>query len=135
MLLAPSLWYESGPRVLAEALLNGIPGIVTNRGGAPGLLGDAGFKLILPEKCHQAPYLTLPNSELLKPLLDRIEALYDDEVLYAEYIKRAYRVGAEKHSIDGCTDRLQAAFKPLLEQQAGDKDHAELMKRHHKHSV
>ncbi len=135
MLLAPSLWYESGPRVLAEALLNGIPGIVTNRGGAPGLLGDAGFKLNLPEKCHQSPFTSVPKTELLQPLVERIEALYDDEALYAEYVKRAYRVGAEKHGIEGCTDRLQAAFKPLLEQQAGDKDHVELMKRHHKHNV
>ena len=77
----------------------------------------------------------MPKTELLQPLRDRIEALYDDERLYAEFVKRAYRVGAEKHGIESCTDRLQAAFKPLLEQQAGDKDHAGLLKRHHKHSV
>jgi glycosyltransferase involved in cell wall biosynthesis len=135
LLLAPSLWYESGARVLAEALLNGIPVIITNRGGGPEMIGDAGIKLNLPEKCHQAPYTSVPATALLQPLVERIEALYDNESMYAEFVKRAYRVGAEKHGIDGCTDRLLTAFKPLLDQQAGDKDHADLLKRHHKHNV
>jgi len=135
ILLAPSLWYESGARVLAEALLNGIPAIVTNRGGGPEMVSDAGIKLSLPESCHQVPFTTVPKTELLEPLVARIEALYDDEAMYAEFVKRAYRVGAERHSIEVSTDRLMAAFKPLFDQQAGDKDHLDLMKRHHKHNV
>lgn len=135
LLLAPSLWYESGARVLAEALLNGIPAIVTNRGGGPEMVDDAGIKLNLPESCHQVPFTTVPKTELLQPLVERIEALYDDEAMYAEFVKRAYRVGAERHSIEVSTDRLMAAFKPLFDQQAGDKDHLDLIKRHHKHHV
>jgi glycosyltransferase involved in cell wall biosynthesis len=135
ILLAPSLWYESGARVLAESLLNGIPAIVTDRGGGPEMVGDAGIKLRLPENCHQTPFTTLPKMELLEPLVARIEALYDDEAMYAEFVKRAYRLGAERHSIEVSTDRLMAAFKPLFDQQAGDKDHLDPMRRHHKHKL
>jgi glycosyltransferase involved in cell wall biosynthesis len=44
VILAPSMWWESGGRVLAEAMLNGIPAIVTNRGGCPEMIEDAGIK-------------------------------------------------------------------------------------------
>ena len=55
ILLAPSLWWESGGRVIAEAMLNGVPAIVTNRGGCPENLGDGGFKIDFPAMMYEPP--------------------------------------------------------------------------------
>jgi len=41
-LLLPSLWHESGARVIAEAQLNGIPILATNTGGSSELIGNGG---------------------------------------------------------------------------------------------
>lgn len=48
ILLAPSLWHESGPRVAAEAVLNDIPVIGFNSGGAAEILGESGYLLKKP---------------------------------------------------------------------------------------
>lgn len=120
LLLAPSLWWESGARVLAEAMLNGIPAIVTDRGGSPEMIQDGGIKLVLPENCHAAPYTTLPTLELLQPLVDRLIQLYDDEALYQHYVARAHAVGQNRHALAVSTGRLLQAFAPLIQRRAGD---------------
>ena len=43
VLLAPSIWPEPFGRVVAEAMANGIPCIVSNRGALPEVVGDAGI--------------------------------------------------------------------------------------------
>ncbi len=55
VLLAPSLWWESGARVIAEAMLNGIPAFVTAHGGSPEMAGEGGITLQLPPQFHEAP--------------------------------------------------------------------------------
>ncbi|MBN1662017.1 MAG: glycosyltransferase [Deltaproteobacteria bacterium] len=114
LLLAPSLWWESGARVLAEAMLNGIPAIVTDSGGSPEMIGDGGIKLQLPPACYEKPYNTLPKSELLDPLIERIIRLYDDDVLYETLAARALAVGQSRHSLYANTKRLTAALEPLI---------------------
>jgi len=49
VLLLPSLWHESGPRVAVEAILNDIPVIGFNSGGTPEIIGDTGCLLEKPE--------------------------------------------------------------------------------------
>ena len=48
VLMVPSLWWESGPRVIVEALLNGIPVIGSNSGGIPEVLGRGGQIIDIP---------------------------------------------------------------------------------------
>jgi glycosyltransferase involved in cell wall biosynthesis len=132
LLLAPSLWWESSGRVLAEAMLNGIPAIITDRGGMPEMVGDAGLRLSLPAACHEPPYDRLPKPALLAPLIARIEQFYDDEAYYQTFVTRAYAVGKERHGLQSNTARLVNALAPLLRQRAGDLDSSILQRQAHK---
>lgn len=55
VLLVPSLWKESGARVIVEALMNGIPVIATDSGGIPEMVGEGGIVIKLPKACHTPP--------------------------------------------------------------------------------
>ena len=50
LLLVPSLWNESFGLVAAEAMLNGIPVLASNRGALPETIGDAGFLFDIPAR-------------------------------------------------------------------------------------
>ena len=110
----PSLWWESGSRVLAEATLNGIPSIVTNRGGALEMVGDSGVVLNLPQPCFDKPYNKVPSLKQLEPLAEMIIRMYDDEPFYQQYVARAFVVGRERHDMQKNVDRLATAFKELI---------------------
>ncbi len=120
LILAPSLWWESGSRVLAEAMLNAIPAIVTDRGGSPEMIGNGGMKLKLPDACHEKPYTAFPKPELLQPLVERIIQLYDDEVFYNDYVARARHVGETLHNMANSTQRLIQALQPHIQHFADD---------------
>ena len=135
VLLAPSLWWESSGRVLAEAMLNGIPAIVTNRGGMPEMIDDAGIKLDFPEACYEKPYQHLLSEEELAPLVEAVTAFYDDEAHYQTYVERAARVGREKHHISVSTKRLTEALAPLVAQKTGNKDFRVPQRKQHKHRL
>jgi len=132
LLLAPSLWWESAGRVAAEAMLNGIPAIVTDHGGLPEMIGSGGLKLKLPEVCYEKPYTSLPQLELLQPLVEKIIQLYDNEALYNDYVARARHVGDTMHNMRNSTQRLMQAFQPFLEKSAGDKGNAVALEKAHK---
>lgn len=51
------------------------------------------------------------------------------------YVERAYAVGKRLHDINVSTQRLIEAFRPLIEQRAGDLDHEALLKQVHKHGI
>jgi len=117
LLLAPSLWWESFGRVAAEAMMNGIPAIVTNRGGLPEVIGDAGLKITFPAECYEKPFTKLPKADLLEPLLQRIEDFYDDDTAYRQYVARAFEQG-KHHRIETSVGRLMKALAPLVGKQA-----------------
>ncbi len=135
ILLLPSLWWESGARVLAESMLNGIPAIVTAYGGNQEMIQNGGVYFTVPPECHEKPYTKLPNIELMKPLADKIVQFFDDEHYYQMYVERAYAVGKRLHDINVSTQRLIEAFRPLIEKRAGDLDHQALLKQVHKHGI
>ena len=122
VLLAPSLWWESAGRVIAEALLNGIPAIIPNRGGPLEMMEDAGFKVEFPPQCYEAPYTQLPSDEFMRPVVDVLVRFYEDEAFYAEYVKRALRVGRERHSLAANTERLERALAPWFAKGAARPD-------------
>ncbi len=135
VLIAPSLWWESGARVLAEATLNGIPSIVSASGGNREMVGEGGWAVDLPEACFEKPYQHLLSEPELQPLFDAVTALFDDEELYHKYVQQAIRVGQEQHHIQVSTGRLLDAFAPLVNQRAGNKDFQKLQRRTHKHKL
>src|SRR3984885_15932856 len=54
VLLVPSVWEEPSGRVVAEALVNGVPPLVSDRGGLAESCNGAGFVLPLPPELTTA---------------------------------------------------------------------------------
>lgn len=115
LLLAPSLWWESAGRVVVEAMLNGIPAIVTDRGGLPETLGIGGIKVQFPEECYEEPYTYVPKLAILEPLVEKIVQFYDDDVFYNDYVARALHEGKRSLSMEESTNRLMNAFRPFIQ--------------------
>ncbi len=87
MLLVPSLIEASG-RVAAEALLNGVPPLVSDRGGLAETLNGAGFVLPLPPYLKPHPPIAVPK-EAVEPWIEAIVRLEDDAAFYEEACKKA----------------------------------------------
>lgn len=95
ILVAPSLGREAAGRVVQEALLNGIPPIVSDRGGLPETCAGAGFVIKLPESLTL--YEKLPVApQVVRPWVDLIVRLFDDEDFYQAECLRA-RVAAKRY--------------------------------------
>jgi len=92
VLLAPSVWEEPSGRVASESLVNGVPPIVSDRGGLPEECGGAGVVLPLPQS------LTLQTrepvaAEAVLPWLEAATRFVDDQAAYAEACSRAALAG------------------------------------------
>jgi FkbM family methyltransferase len=135
LLLAPSFWWESGARVLVEAMMNGIPAIVSKRGGNVEMVQDAGIIVEFPKECYEKPYDRFPKPELLLPVIERIERLYDDPLYYQYMSERAMAVAAERHDMAVSTQRLLNTFAPYVSKRAGDKPHHKMLQAAHKHGL
>ncbi|MGA2439454.1 MAG: hypothetical protein ABSH08_00720 [Tepidisphaeraceae bacterium] len=92
LLLAPSVWDEPWGRVAAEALLNGIPPIVSDRGGLAEACAGAGVVLPLP-KDLTIRTRTPPPVAAVQPWLSEIVRLCDDEAAYATASSAARQAG------------------------------------------
>jgi len=112
-LIAPSLWWESGARVLAEAMLNAIPVIITSSGGNEESVEAGGFVLKLPSEYHEPPYAHVPTAKMLQPVIDHIEKLYDHQTYYESWCSNA-REYSSQLSLEYSTDRLVSVLKPYL---------------------
>ncbi len=82
ILLVPSVFEEPFGRVAADALINGVPPIVSYRGGLPGTVGDGGIVLPLPSWLTEKER-RLPSAEEAQPWYDAIVRLWDDPAAYA----------------------------------------------------
>lgn len=114
VLLAFSLWWESGGRVIAEAMMNGIPAIGSNHGGAPEIMGQGGVLVDLPPKCHEAPYTEIPSDDLLEKILAVIIRMYDDDDFYTALSQQAFAQAEAAHNMRHNILRLEAVFLPLM---------------------
>ena len=88
ILLVPSAVAECFGRVAAEALINGIPPLVSDRGGLPETVGSGGMVIPLPE------WLTpqtarLPSVDEVRPWFDAICQLWDSPAAYTAASDRA----------------------------------------------
>jgi glycosyltransferase involved in cell wall biosynthesis len=88
LLLAPSLWHESGSRTALEACSIGIPTISSDRGGFPELMGEAG--IIIPPPCPlvQNHRLIPPETDAI-PWVETIRQLLSEPEIYAMQSKLA----------------------------------------------
>ena len=81
LLLMPSLWNESFGLVAAEAMLNGIPVLASNRGALPETIGDAGFLFDIPAR-YTPRTRDVPTATEVEPWVETIIKLWDDEAEY-----------------------------------------------------
>ncbi len=114
VLLAPSLWWDSGPRVVVEALLNGIPVIGSTSGGIPEILGEGGETIAFPPEYQEAPYLRLVPQEIVEHVSQRLEELFDDEAVYGRHVDRARGAGRKLHDLQSNGDRLMERVQHCL---------------------
>lgn len=82
ILLVPSVFAEPFGRVAAEAMINAIPPLVSDRGGLPETVGSGGIVLPVP------PWLTpserrVPSEAEMQPWFDAVVRLWDDPAAYA----------------------------------------------------
>lgn len=112
LLLVPSFWHDSGPRVAVEALFNGIPVLAADHGGIGDVLAGGGVLLPIPEAVRSRPN-ALPGIEAATPWFEEIRRLTGDEAAYAEQSRKALAAAATC-DIEASTDRLVALLEPLL---------------------
>jgi glycosyltransferase involved in cell wall biosynthesis len=92
VLLAPSLCREAAGRVVAEALLNGIPPIVSDRGGLAETANGAGFVLPIPVEVTPAAKQPV-DAAVVEPWVALIAKLADDQASYERESERARQAG------------------------------------------
>ena len=103
LLLAPSVWEEPFGRVAAEAMINGVPPLVSNRGSLPhvirGNYSDGGGGCVLPVPEWLTPHTAqLPSTSEIEPWYEAICSLWDDEALYRTVSTRARALASEHYS-------------------------------------
>jgi hypothetical protein len=103
LLVVPSVWEEPFGRVAAEAMINAIPPLVSERGSLPHVIGgdcsDGGGGRVLPIP----PWLTattrrLPSEEEVEPWYDAVCALWDDAALYKAVSTQAREIAEARYS-------------------------------------
>ena len=93
VLLAPSVWEEPSGRVVAEALVNGVPPLVSDRGGLAESCNGAGCVLPLPSDLTVQTRRPV-EPEAVQPWIEAIVKLADDEEFYRRQSACALEAGA-----------------------------------------
>jgi glycosyltransferase involved in cell wall biosynthesis len=103
ILAVPSVWEEPFGRVAAEAMINGIPALVSNRGSLPHVVGgdfnEGGGGRVLPLPGWMTAQTTrLPSEEEVEPWYEAVCALWDDPALYRAVAARAREIADARYS-------------------------------------
>ena len=96
ILLVPSIVAETFGRVAAEALINGIPPLVSDRGGLPETVGEGGTVIPLPTWLTQNAR-ELPSTDEVRPWFDAICELWDSPAAYTAASDRARAEGLARY--------------------------------------
>jgi glycosyltransferase involved in cell wall biosynthesis len=103
ILLVPSVWEEPFGRVAAEAMINAIPPLVSNRGSLPQVIGGdfstggGGRVLPIPDWLTFKS-LRVPAEAEVQPWFDAVTALWDDPALYQRMAQRAHQIAEQRFS-------------------------------------
>ena len=103
ILVVPSVWEEPFGRVAAEAMINAIPPLVSNRGSLPHVVGgdfsEGGGGRVLPIPEWMTFKTTrLPSEQEVEPWYEAVCALWDDPALYHSVATRARQIAEERYS-------------------------------------
>ena len=113
IMLVPSLFMESFGRVAAEAMINGIPVIASNRGALPEVIGDAGLTLDIPAQ-YTPETRTVPTPEEVEPWVNAILDLWDNWELYNELSGKG-RSRAKRWHPETIAEQYDNALAKLIE--------------------
>jgi glycosyltransferase involved in cell wall biosynthesis len=108
ILLMPSLWEESFGLVAAEAMLNGIPVLASNRGALPDTLGKGGFVFDISEQ-YTPETRIVPTAEEVEPWVATIIRLWDDAAFYEQASQAARQEARRWHP-----DRIAAVYRQFF---------------------
>jgi glycosyltransferase involved in cell wall biosynthesis len=111
--LLPSLWHESGARVIAESQINGIPVIASNTGGSKELIGEGGMVIDIPDLVAQKKTEIVISENELAPWLEAVRMMWHDEKKYQDYCQ-SVMIEAKKHDVDSNADLFVAAIAPYI---------------------
>jgi glycosyltransferase involved in cell wall biosynthesis len=105
ILLVPSVWDEPFGRVAAEAMINRVPPIVSNRGSLPQVVGgdyaEGGGGRVRPIPDWMTfDSTTLPSEREVEPWFDAVRELWDDRTLYDAVAARARAIADARYSED-----------------------------------
>jgi glycosyltransferase involved in cell wall biosynthesis len=112
VLMAPSLWQEAGGRIVGEALVNGIPPLVSDRGALSEYAGGAGYTFHVPEEITPARREPVPP-EVVKPWIDVTMRMFDDEEFYQSECIRA-REAAKKFLPETLAPQYVKFFREII---------------------
>ena len=103
ILVVPSVWEEPFGRVAAEAMINAIPPLVSNRGSLPQVVGgdfsEGGGGRVLPIPDWMTFKTTrLPSEDQVEPWYEAVCTLWDDSALYHSIATRARQIAEERYS-------------------------------------
>src|SRR2546422_1960161 len=103
ILVVPSVWEEPFGRVAAEAMINAIPPLVSNRGSLPQIVGgdfsEGGGGRVLPIPDWMTFKTTkLPSEHEVEPWYEAVCTLWDDPALYRSVATRAHQIAEERYS-------------------------------------
>lgn len=105
ILVAPSVWPEPFGRVAAEAMINGVPPLVGDRGALPEVIGGdfahGGGGRVLPIPDWMTHETTrLPSEQEVEPWFAAVCALWDDPSLYDAMAARAHALAGARYGED-----------------------------------
>lgn len=116
MLLVPSTVAESFGRVAAESLINGIPPLVSDRGGLPETVGAGGIVIPLPPWLTEES-TTLPSEDEVRPWFEVVCSLWDDPEAYRAASARARAEAAARYN-EGLMRRRYLSYFETVERGA-----------------
>lgn len=123
LLLVPSLGEEASARVIAEALLAGVPVLAMRNGGIPEQIGEGGILFDLAPGMAEN-HLSPPDHEDLQRWTQFIKVLMEDEDLYARAVRLALndseRLSPETRAAEAVALFAQLLAKPVTEVAGGD---------------
>jgi len=112
ILMAPSLWQEAGGRIVGEALVNGIPPLVSDRGALSEYAGGAGYTFHVPEEITPATQKPVAP-EVVQPWIDVIIRMFDDEDFYKAECDKA-RKAAKKFLPETLAPQYVKIFREII---------------------
>jgi len=112
-LLVPSVWEEPSGRVVAEALVNQVPPLVSDRGGLAESCNGAGFVLPLPADLTTKTRRPMP-AEAVEPWIEPIVKLAFDQPFYQNAVERT-RQAARMYAREELAPRYVHFFVRTLE--------------------